>query len=287
MPATIKILQISDTHLSQTHAYFWQNWLALLDAVKAEAPDFVIHSGDVSFNGPHNGDDIAFARSELDRLAAPWRAIAGNHDIGEAPEFSRLAQPIDDARVDRWRQSFERQWWLHDIGQWRIIGLDTALMASGRLDEAEQMSFLVHALASRGDREAMVMLHMPPYGSDPADTSFTTSYVPFRARLPFLDACVAHGVKIVTCGHLHIHHTMTYQGIEIVWGPCTAMVSIDKWLGRLQKVPRPGYLVWELDGREARHRFVQPDMMFMIDVTSFTTRHGGSTTKMPPRPIST
>jgi len=283
--AAIKLLQISDTHLSRSHGYFWENWLALREAIEHERPDFVLHSGDVSFNGPHNGDDIVFARSELDRISSPWRAVAGNHDIGEAPPFSRLGQPINGERINRWRQSFGDQWWLHDVGQWRIIGLDTALMASGLPEEVEQNSFLEHALTSRGDREAMVVIHMPPFFGDPADEAFTTSYIPFPARGPFLDTCYRYRVKVISCGHLHIYHTIAYKGIEIVWGPCTAMVSIDRWLARLNRVPRPGYLVWELEGREARHSFVQPDFMFMIDVTSFTTRHGGSTTKMPARPI--
>lgn len=280
-----KVLQISDTHLSASHGYFWENWLVLLDAIAKEQPDLVVHSGDVSFNGPKVAEDIAFARSQLDRIGAPWRAIAGNHDIGEAPSFSRLDQPINDARIAAWRASFGAQWWRHDIGDWRVIGLDTALMASGRPEETEQKDFLDHELQARGDREAMVVVHMPPFGTDPHDETFTTSHIPYPARLPFLDTCVRHGVKVIACGHLHIHNVTSYKGVDIVWGPCTAMVSIERWLSRLNRMPRPGYLVWEFDGRRATHRFVQPELMFAIDVTGFTKPNGGSTTKMPPRPI--
>lgn len=283
--APVKVLQISDTHLSRTHAYFQDNWLVLLDAIRAEAPSFVFHSGDISFNGPASDDDIAYARSEMDRIAAPWRAIAGNHDIGEAPEFSRLRQPLDDTRIARWRRSFRDLWWFHDIGQWRIIGLDTALMASGRPEEAAQNAFLGEALASRGDRHAMVVVHMPPFGSDPASQAFTTSHIAYPARGSFLDACVEGGVKVIACGHLHIYNRTEYRGIEIVWAPTTAMISVQRHLGDHGRIPKPGYLVWELDRHGARHRFVQPEMMFMLDTTSWSTPNGGTTTTLPPRPL--
>jgi len=56
------IVQVSDTHLSRTHAYFQDNWEVFLDEMAALKPDLVLHSGDVSFNGPDAPDDLAFAR---------------------------------------------------------------------------------------------------------------------------------------------------------------------------------------------------------------------------------
>src|SRR3546814_13743805 len=81
--AAFTIVQVSDTHLSRTHAYFQDNWEVFLDEMAALKPDLVLHSGDVSFNGPAAPDDIVFAREQIGRLRVPWLAIPGNHAIGE------------------------------------------------------------------------------------------------------------------------------------------------------------------------------------------------------------
>jgi 3',5'-cyclic AMP phosphodiesterase CpdA len=286
MSKPIKMLQVSDTHLSRTHAYFWENWQVLLQDITVEKPAFVVHSGDVSFNGPENEDDIIFTRSQLDRIPGRWRAIAGNHDIGEAPDFSRLDQPVNNVRITRWCRSFGELWWYEDIGQWRVIGLDTAIMASGLGEEKEQLDFFIHALESRIDREAIVFVHMPPFGADPEDRSFTTSYIPHSARGTFLAICVEYKVSVIACGHLHIYNTTSYCGIPIIWAPTTAMVWVEQSLAAHGRVPRPGYIVWELDGRQARHTFVEPERMFMLDVTCWTRANGNTTTTMPPRRLA-
>jgi hypothetical protein len=41
MTAAIRIVHLSDTHLSATHAYFEDNWHAVREAVIAERPDLV------------------------------------------------------------------------------------------------------------------------------------------------------------------------------------------------------------------------------------------------------
>lgn len=283
---TVRIVQISDTHLSRTHAYFHENWRVLLDDLRGQNIDLIIHTGDVSFNGAHVESDIAYAREQMDNLQTRWLIIPGNHDIGEAPAFSRLDQHVDAHRVSRWERHFGSRWWSEDISGWRLVGLDTALMGSGSPDEHAQFAFLHDALSTRGERQAMVFTHMPPFVHDPHDAAFTTSCIPHPARLAFLDACAAASVKVIASGHLHIHHTTTYRDVQIVWAPTTAMVSIEKQLKRLGRVPRPGYLVWELGEQDAVATFVNPEMMFMLDVTSYTKRHGGSTTKLPPKSLA-
>ena len=63
------ILQVSDTHLSRTHAYFQDNWDAFVDCVAEEKPDLVFVTGDMCFNGPMNPDDLAYARSQMEVLS--------------------------------------------------------------------------------------------------------------------------------------------------------------------------------------------------------------------------
>lgn len=166
MPKTdarpIRIVQVSDTHLSETHAYFIDNFDVFVAEMAALKPDLIVHTGDISFNGPDRPADLAFATAQLKRLSAPVLTLAGNHDVGEAPRHSRLKQPLTDARIAAWTNAVGPLWWSRDIGQWRLIGLDTALMASDRPEEVEQQRFLEDALATLDARRAMVFFHMPP-----------------------------------------------------------------------------------------------------------------------------
>lgn len=280
--AAIRLVHVADTHLSRTHGYFAGNWAGFRAAMAADPPGFLVHGGDLSFNGPAAEADLAFAAAELRDLGLPWRAVAGNHDVGEAPAFSRLDQPLNPARLAAWRRHVGPHWWAQDLGAWRLVGLDTALMGSGLPQEAEQAVFLEAALATREGRPAMVFTHMPPFDGDVADPGFTTSVIPHPARGRFLDACVAGGVKVIACGHLHVYRRLRHRGMEIVWAPPTAMVDIRRSLRRRRRFPRPGYVEWTLDGVRASHRLVEPDRMFVIDVSGWTAGHGGTTTTLPP-----
>lgn len=281
--AVIRLVQVSDTHLSRARGYFVENYRVFLDEMARERPDVVIHSGDVSLNGPDEADDLAFARAELDRLPAPWLAVAGNHDTGEAPRHARLDQPLDAARLARWRQHIGDIWWQHDVGAWRIIGLESALFASDLPDEARQFAFLRAALTTRGHRPVMVVLHMPPFVDAADDPAFTTSALPFEARAGFLDLCASEGVRIITCGHCHVYRTIDHRGMRIVWAPGTAFVNMAREFARRGNFPRPGYIRWTLDGLHAGHELIEPARMFACDVGRWNDEVG-STTKLPRRP---
>jgi 3',5'-cyclic AMP phosphodiesterase CpdA len=278
----IRLVHVSDTHLSPTHRYFAMNFAAFGDAMAEAPPDLLVHGGDLAFNGPALPADLAHGAAEMAALGLPWRAIPGNHDIGEAPPFSRLAQPVDAARMAAWRAAVGPQWWVEDHGDWRLIGLDTALMGSGLAEEVEQAAFFALALAERAGRPVMVFVHMPPFDADPADPAFSTAVIPFVARGPFLDACAAGGVKVIACGHLHVYRRLRHRGMEIVWAPPTAMVDVRRVQQRRRRFPRPGYVEWRLDAKGATHRLVEPPRMFVIDVSGWGAAHGGTTTTLPP-----
>src|SRR3546814_20722391 len=77
--AAFTIVQVSDTHLGRTHAYFQDNWEVFLDVMAALKPDLVLHSGDVSFNGPDAPAGTVFAREQIGWRRVRCRAIPGNH----------------------------------------------------------------------------------------------------------------------------------------------------------------------------------------------------------------
>ena len=282
--AAIRLIQVSDTHLSPTHRYFAVNWDAFRADIAAAPPDLLVHSGDLAFNAPVAPDDLSHAAAALADLGVDWLAIPGNHDIGEAPAFARLNQPLTPERIAAWHRAVGPQWWTRDLGAWRLIGIDTSLMASGLPAEAEQTAFLAEALATRGNRPVMVFIHIPPFDRDPHDPARTTSVLPFPARGPFLDLCATGGVRIIACGHLHVYRRMRYRGMEIVWAPATAMVDVRRAQRQRRRFPRPGYLAWTLDGETAAHRLIESTRMFVIDMTQWTAQSGGTVTTLPPWP---
>jgi 3',5'-cyclic AMP phosphodiesterase CpdA len=279
-----RLVHVSDTHLSATHGYFNVNWAAFRQAMAESPPDLLVHGGDISFNGPVAPDDLAYAVKEIAALGLPWRAIAGNHDVGEAPDFTRLNQPINRERIAAWRTHVGPQWWQHDVPYWRIIGLDTALMGSNLPEEAEQHQFLEQALATRGALHAMVFIHMPPFERDHTSPANPTSYIPIAARTAFLETCAAASVKTIACGHKHVYRKVRHRGMDIVWAPATAMVDVRHPLGRRGTITRPGYLEWTLGPHGATHVLVEPERMFAIDMTGWTKRNGGTVTTLPAWP---
>ena len=279
-----RIAQISDTHLSKTHAYFVDNFRALADEIRQSSPDLVVHSGDVSFNGPVAEADLVFSHEEMARIASPWRIIPGNHDVGEAPRHSRLDQPLTDARIAAWRRTFGPTSWTEDVADWRLVGLDTSLFDSGRQEEADQAEFLRHALATRGDRPVLVFMHMPPFVDDPEEPQATTSSIPFSGRLDFLETCSRGGVRAIACGHLHVYRRMTWRDIEIVWAPCTSFVNIAKWQRHFGGFARSGYVEWTLEGHQVSHRLVEPPRLFTHDTGLWSDKYG-TVTKLPPCPL--
>ena len=280
----IRVVQVSDTHVSRKRAYFVDNWDVFVDEMQHQPPDLIVHSGDVSFDGADDEDDIAFARQEKDCLRAPWKAIPGNHDIGESPLALRLGQPVNAERMARWQRHYGASRWCHDIGEWRLIGIDTALLGSGEAEEHQQALFLERSLAERSGKPIMLFQHLPPFENEADDIAFTAAAVPSAPRKWLLDTCAQNGVAVIACGHLHVYRRMEHRGIQIVWAPATSFFNILEKQHRGLGVPRAGYVEWTLEGRSISHRLVEPPLMITHDVGAWNAANG-STTKLPPRPL--
>lgn len=274
-----RLVQVSDTHLSRTRGHFNDNFEVFRRAIAADPPDLIVNTGDLSLNGAGGIDDLAFANACHQRLAAPWLAIPGNHDIGEAPPFSRLGQPVDAERIARWETIVGPRWWSRVVGDgWLLVGLDSALMGSALDDEERQHAFLARALAAHPGPRKLVMLHMPPFERAAEDAAFTTMSVPFPARGRFLATCAEAGVRAIACGHLHVYNHVVHRGMDIVWAPTTAFVNIAQRLSQGLRFPRAGYVAWTLAGDAATHRLVEPADMITQDVGRWNADVGSTIT---------
>lgn len=228
----MRIIQISDTHLSRTKAHFGCNWPPLAAWIAQQGPDLVIHTGDVTVDGAEAEDDLRYAAELMRGLGVPFRAVPGNHDVGDA-EHPR--QPVDDDRLARWRAHFGPDRWVEDAAGFRLIGLDAMLFGSGHAEEAAQMAWLAAVMEEARDRPMAWFLHRPLFlhSLDEGDTGYWS--VKPQTRAPFLELVRRHSVALLASGHLHKAHQAVCDGVRYVWCPSSAFL-----VGPVMQPPMPG-----------------------------------------------
>jgi 3',5'-cyclic AMP phosphodiesterase CpdA len=285
------MVQVTDTHLSRNRGYFYDNWRVFLADMRANPPDLIVHSGDLSLRGTDDADDLAFARAELDKLPCPVLVMPGNHDIGDTPPDARLQRPLSDERRRNWREHVGPEWDYRDLGAgasgWRIVGVNAQLFDSGFADEAEQLAWLAETFASAGGRSLALFLHKPLFyaAADEAALGLSCLFPPGRAKL--LTLCRDHDVRLIGSGHLHVYRAFASDGMQMVWAPATAFInSKEKSLPAVEGLERrAGYIRYRLDGAASTHAFVEPDMFLSLDVRNWS-RATGSTVFLPPKPLA-
>jgi 3',5'-cyclic AMP phosphodiesterase CpdA len=130
----MRIIQISDTHLSPGKAHFADNWPPLARWIAEQRPDLVIHTGDVTVDGVEVEADLRYAAELMRGLGVRIRAVPGNHDVGDA---GHRFQPLDDERLRRWRAHFGPDRWVEDITRLlRCARNDGSCHCEERSDEA-------------------------------------------------------------------------------------------------------------------------------------------------------
>jgi 3',5'-cyclic AMP phosphodiesterase CpdA len=162
----MRIIQISDTHLSPGKGHFAENWPPLAAWIAGERPDFVIHTGDVTVDGADVDEDLRHAAELMRRLGGPFRAVPGNHDVGDA---GHERQPVNDERLARWRSWFGTDRWTLDLESFRLIGFDALLLGSGHPEEAAQAAWLEAAMQQADGRRIAWFLHRPLFLDSPEE----------------------------------------------------------------------------------------------------------------------
>lgn len=238
------LAQISDTHLSPTYGWFHGNFLSTAAEVNALAPDLVINSGDIALSAPDHATDLPFAAWCHGALDAPVRFIPGNHDIGEEPGGEILRQPLSEDLLAHYRGDFGPDWWAADLGDWRLIGLNTQILGTGLAQEAEQEEWLKETLSEAG-KPIGVFVHKPLFLERPDEEPFQERTVPGWARDKWIKMFNEAGVRFVACGHMHQHKDVTEGGIRFIWAPSTAYMTTHP-LARTETAL--GYLVYRFDG---------------------------------------
>jgi 3',5'-cyclic AMP phosphodiesterase CpdA len=138
--------------------HFQENWKPLVEWVDAMQPDLVVHTGDLTVDGADFEEDLVHGREMLRDLRYPILCVPGNHDIGDMPG---TRQPVNDERLVRWRRVIGPDRWMHDLGEWRLVGLNSLICGSGSFEEIEQLTWLEDTLRTREGRRVLVFKHKP------------------------------------------------------------------------------------------------------------------------------
>ena len=233
----MRIIQISDTHLSPGKVHFADNWAPLAGWIAEQRPDLVIHTGDVTVDGADVEEDLRYSAELMHGLGVRFRAVPGNHDVGDA---GNDRQPVGEERLRRWRTHFGPDRWVEDVEDYRLVGFDAMLLGSGEREEARQADWLDAVMNDAGGRHIAWFLHRPLFLDSPveADTGYWSVKPQPRARL--LELVRGHPVVLVASGHLHKAHDFGDDGTRYIWAPASSFLvgstiqppmPGDKWLG--------------------------------------------------------
>ncbi len=217
----MKLLQITDTHLSPAKAQFNDNWEPLARWIAEIAPDLVVHTGDLSIDGADHEADLAFAIDLIRRLPVPVLCLPGNHDVGHLPG---TAQPVDAVRLQRWRRLVGPDRWAEDHGDWRLVGIDSLLCGSGSGEEADQLAWLSRSLDERRGRRVALFSHQPLFVDDPEEGDTGYWGIPPGPRRALRDLLARHDVALFASGHLHVAAEGRLDRTAIVWAPASSFM---------------------------------------------------------------
>jgi 3',5'-cyclic AMP phosphodiesterase CpdA len=221
----MRIIQITDTHLSRDTPHFADNWAPLARWITAQRPDLVIHTGDVTVDGADVEDDMTYSAGLLRDLGVRWRAVPGNHDVGDA---AHPRQPVNGERLARWHLHFGDDRWVEEVDQrvggWCIVGLDAMLLDSGLPEEAAQDNWLDAVMAQAAGRPVAWFLHKPLFLNSPEEDDTGYWAVKPQPRAQLMALLRRYRVSLVASGHLHKAHQIVSEGTRFVWAPASSFL---------------------------------------------------------------
>lgn len=228
--SSFSIIQITDTHLSRARPAFLPNFEIAAELIATTQPDLVVHSGDIAVEAARRADDLVFGREAMDSLAAQFRAIPGNHDVGDNPSDNGYVppKPVTDAQIATYEAHFGPDHWHLDEGGWNLMGLNAQLFGSGLARERAQQDWLTETLGAT-DRPVAIFCHKPLMRDaidEPMDVPYR--YVPLASRAALVTAMDAADVRLFACGHVHQARDHRRGKTRHVWCPATAFTLPDE-----------------------------------------------------------
>ncbi len=257
-----RVILVSDTHLSPRVPEAQANWEAVLRYVSATVPDLVIHLGDLSMDGTYDPDDLRYGRRQLDRLAVPWQAVPGNHDVGDNPRpGARAGWTIDASRLQQWLDIMGPDHWSLTVNGWTLLGLNAELAGSGLAAEAAQWSWLEQQVGECSPGQPIALVMHKPIAATESELAAAPydRYLPATGRRRIADLFGAKPPALVLSGHVHQHRQLRLDGTHHLWVPTTWAVLPDE-VQPVLGTKQSGILSLEFRGSSLpKAEFIEPD----------------------------
>ncbi len=253
----LRILQVSDTHLSPRNELFRENLALIRRAVADAPPDLVVATGDLSLDGADRDEDLELAAALHRAFPAPLLMLPGNHDTGSDIRLAKR-QPVGDERLDRWRRHCGPGFGVVDLPGWRVVGLNSEVMGTGHAEEAAQAA-LIAAAAEAGARRIALFLHRPPFLADPAEAGFDPWCIAPEGRAALAPLLDHPALRLVASGHIHLHHRHARGAVAHVWAPPLSFVLAPALQPGLPGDRRCGALLHRLGVDAVETEFLAPD----------------------------
>jgi len=268
--AAARVILVSDTHLSASAPRAQVNWDAVVSYVGACSPDLVIHLGDLSLDGARDAMDLRHGRTQLDRLPVAWRAVPGNHDIGDNPWPGAPAGiVVDAARHQRWLDIVGAEHWSVTVGGWVVLAINAQLLGSGLEAEAAQWSWLDEQIGRYRGREPVALITHKPVTATGTELAAAPPYrfwpPPARDRLARLFGGTPPA--LVMSGHVHQYRLLRLDRTDHLWVPTTWAVLPDQ-VQPVSGAKRCGIVSLTLTtGTPAKQELIEPDGLEQLTVT--------------------
>ncbi|MEV6930141.1 metallophosphoesterase [Dactylosporangium sp. NPDC051485] len=251
---TLRLVQISDTHLSRWDGPLRRNFRAIAAFVNDTlSPNLVVHAGDSVLSNPDAEDDFRAAKDLLGLIRAPMLFIPGNHDVGEPYEHTWWT--ATDERVARFRRHFGPAQWLHWFGDVALIGINSQVFGTGLAEEQHQWQWLSNIAAEVEGRAIILFLHK----------SLWTGYCGSDGRQGAVDPAdrdrilhILSGSRLLGVSNGDVHrYRKTWLGEQFeIWGPSTAFLVHRE---ETQKLPtgleQLGVVLFEVTGEQVKTTF--------------------------------
>jgi hypothetical protein len=176
----------------------------LVASLLAEAPDFVVVTGDLVLRGSDEADWQRFFLVAGELLArVPFYLAVGNHDLGRAGDEQRR---VDEVFAFPARPE-SANWYSFDAA-----GLHFVMLDSNAYGDERQLAWLRTDLAAArraGARALFAVVHHGPYSRGPHGGSAI-------ARDRYAPVLAASGVVLVFAGHDHIYQRGELNGLRYI-----------------------------------------------------------------------
>lgn len=192
----MRIVHISDSHISLDHPQRTADLQACIDVINSasEAPDAVIHTGDITHNGA--AEEYNIAKQQLDELKVPYFVIPGNKDKRPA-----LIDAFADERSIHKGDEYIQ--YAVDRFPVRLVMLDTLSDSSnkGKLGDA-RLQHIKTLLEAEPLKSTAVFMHHTPFevGAIPDPFQFEDWEEVVKLRALF---SLHRQISGIYCGHIH------------------------------------------------------------------------------------